>query len=84
MFVPITNRFAQLLLEKEKREGKHITLVDVWKETHITRKTLYKWMYDEVKTYDPKVIDALCKYFGVDMSDLLEYTPPEQTKTSRK
>lgn len=78
MLVPIANRFAQLLLEKEKREGEHISLLDVQKATKITRKTLYKWMYGEVKTYDPKVIDALCKYFGVDMSELLEYTPPKE------
>ncbi|HSG42938.1 MAG TPA: helix-turn-helix transcriptional regulator [Anaerolineales bacterium] len=71
----MSNNFAKLLEEKEKQEGRFITLTEVANETKIMRRTLYKWANNDVKLYDPNVVDTLCKYFGVEMTDLIEHTP---------
>jgi transcriptional regulator with XRE-family HTH domain len=86
MSVPISNRFAELLDKKQKREGRYISLAEVAKDTGISRKTLYKWEKDSVTQYDTKVVDALCIYFDVGFNDLLVHSLPEDTKqkTARK
>jgi transcriptional regulator with XRE-family HTH domain len=84
--MPIKNRFAELLDEKSRREGRYISLGEVANETGVTRKTLYKWQQNTMTQYDTKVIDALCAYFDVSFTDLLEHSLPDQpkTKTARK
>ena len=78
----MSNNFAKLLEEKEKREGRYISLAEVARETSLTRKTLYNWQNNTVDRFDTNVIDTLCEYFGVDMGELLEHTL-EDKKTSR-
>ena len=73
----MSNNFAKLLEKKEEKEGRYISLTEVAEETEITRRTLYKWAKHEVTLYDPKVVDTLCKYFQVDMGELIEHTPDE-------
>jgi transcriptional regulator with XRE-family HTH domain len=80
MNVPIKNRFAQLLDEKQKSEDRFIPLAEVAGETRISRKTLYAWEKNIITRYDPKVIDALCEYFGVGLSELLDHIPPPKKK----
>ena len=72
----IGNRFLILLAEKSVREKRRISIKDVSKTTEITQKTLYGWANNTVKRYDAPVIEKLCKYFGCQPGDLLEYTPP--------
>jgi transcriptional regulator with XRE-family HTH domain len=86
MSVPISNRFAELLDKKQKKEGRYISLAEVAKDTGISRKTLYKWEKDSVTQYDTKVVDALCTYFDVGFNDLLVHSLPEEPKqkTARK
>lgn len=84
--MPIKNRFAELLDKKAKQEGRYISLGEVASKTGVTRKTLYKWQANSITQYDTKVIDALCEYFGVGFTDLLEHSLPDHSKqkTSRK
>jgi putative transcriptional regulator len=87
MLVPISNRFAKLLAEKQEKENRFIPLAEVASDTKVSRKTLYKWEKNIVDRFDREVIEKLCKYFGVDLSDLLEYTPDDtqpKQKTARK
>ena len=85
--MPIKNRFAELLDKKARQEGRYIPLAEVAIETGVTRRTLYKWQENKITKYDTKVIDALCAYFGVSFTELLEHSLPDpepKQKTARK
>ena len=71
MKVPINNRFGILLAEKRMREKRRISLTEVHEETGISRPTLQAWENNTVTRFDLPVIEALCKYFGVSLSELL-------------
>jgi transcriptional regulator with XRE-family HTH domain len=81
MNVPIKNNFAVLLQKKQDKEHRFIPLSEVAQATGITRKTLYQWEKNVITRYDPKVIDALCEYFGVTLSELLDHTLPAEDET---
>lgn len=80
MFVPVKNNFAVLLEKKQRIEDRFIPLSEIATKTGISRKTLYKWEKDQVTQFDTKVVDALCEYFGVELSELLSHMPPEPKK----
>ena len=83
--MPIKNRFAELLDKKSRREGRYIPLAEVAIETGVTRRTLYKWQENSITQYDTKVIDALCVYFDVSFTELLEHSLPDpKTKSAHK
>ena len=89
MSVPINNKFGVLLAEKRAKEKHNISLADVADEINVSRKTLYAWQNNTVDRFDAKVIEKLCQYFGVGLSDLLELVPSDPTlqskqKTARK
>ena len=85
MGVTVNNRFAVLLAEKRVQERRHISLQEVEKDTGVSRQSLYKWENNKVNRFDVPVINALCKYFGVQPGELFEYIPdpPEQPKTKK-
>lgn len=80
MSVPINTRFRLLLEEKSKREGRDISLQDVEAATGISRQSLYAWKNNTLERYEANTIDALCKYFEVDLGQLLEYVPDDKKK----
>lgn len=84
MDMPIDNRFGVLLAEKRAREKRTISLLEVSKETGISRPSLSAWANNTVTRFDLAVIEALCGYFGVNLSDLLEYSPPEAQSKKKK
>lgn len=75
MNVPINNKFGVLLAEKQAREKRNISLIEVSNATGVSRPTLTSWAKNTVTRFDLPVIEALCEYFQVSLSDLLEYTP---------
>ena len=75
MNVPINNKFGVLLAEKRMREKNRIPLSEVAQKTGITRPTLVAWQTNTVTRFDLAVIEALCEYFNVPLSELLEYIP---------
>ena len=77
MDMPIDNKFGVLLAEKRAKEKRNISLLEVLKETGVSRPSLSAWANNTVTRFDLSVIEKLCQYFGVSLSDLLEYTPPE-------
>jgi putative transcriptional regulator len=83
MNVPINNKFGVLLAEKRASEKKNISLSEVAVKTGISRPTLVAWQNNTVTRFDLSVIEGLCGYFNVTLSDLLEYIPPKQ-KTAHK
>ena len=84
MNVPIDNRFGILLAEKRMKEKRKISLTEVHVQTGISRPTLQAWENNTVTRFDVPVIEALCQYFGVRLSDLLEYIPPANSPGPKK
>ena len=71
----INNRFGILLAEKRVKERRNIPLSEVASDTGISRPTLQAWASNTVTRFDMPVINALCKYFGVQPGELFEYLP---------
>jgi DNA-binding Xre family transcriptional regulator len=87
MSMPVNNKFGILLAEKRMKEKRNIPLTEVAKTTGIARRTLYAWQNNNIDRFDTDVIEKLCQYFGVRLSDLLEYIPvedPPKKKNARK
>lgn len=83
MRVPINNKFGELLAKKRAQEKRTISLLEVSEETGIGRPTLTRWQKNTVTRFDLPVIEALCEYFGVSLSELLEYVPSEPKKPAK-
>lgn len=62
--------FARLLGERK------LKISDVARDTGINRGTLTRLYYETAERVELEVLDKLCDYFGVDLPDLLERTPP--------
>jgi putative transcriptional regulator len=84
MNVTINNRFAILLAEKRIKERRNIPLAEIAEKTGVSRRALYAWENNTVTRFDVPVIDALCKYFGVNPGDLFEYIEDEKKPTKKK
>jgi putative transcriptional regulator len=84
MNVSINNKFAVLLAEKQVKERRNIPLAEVAESTGVSRRALYAWENNDVHRFDDVVINALCRYFGINPGDLFEYvedeTPPKKKK----
>lgn len=68
-------RLKELLAEKEFRERRVITLVEVANATGINRMTLSKIANHPGATTVSDNLDKLCKYFGCQVGDLAIYIP---------
>lgn len=71
----VSNRFKELLAEKERKEGRKLPYRTIREETGISLTTLVRWANNEVVSFDKKVLEALCKFFGGTPGDLLVYEP---------
>jgi putative transcriptional regulator len=85
MNVTVNNRFAVLLAEKRVKERRNIPLQEVAEHTGISRQALYKWENNSINRFEMRVINSLCRYFGVQIGDLFEYiedeAPPKKKKS---
>lgn len=84
MNVTVNNKFAVLLAEKQVKERRNIPLTEVAEATGISRQALYKWENNSINRFEIRVINALCKYFNVQIGDLFEYIPDEAQPTTKK
>lgn len=66
-------KFKQLLIEKEFKEGKTVTIKDVAKATGINRMTLSKIANHKGYSTVTDNLDKLCTFFECEISDLVEY-----------
>lgn len=71
----VQSRFDRLRQQKAERDGHKITLQMVTDATGIASSTLHKLSTGNWTGIYRNTIDALCKYFGVGVGDLLEYVP---------
>jgi putative transcriptional regulator len=70
-------RLKQLLDEKAFKERRRITLNDVAEATGISRPTLTRIANIAGYNTNTDTVDALCKYFGCEPSDLLQFLANE-------
>jgi transcriptional regulator with XRE-family HTH domain len=72
----VKNRLAALIGDKQRQENRIINIKTISDESGVSRQVIYKWLSGELGTYDSQVTDRLCRYFGVDISELLYLDPP--------
>jgi putative transcriptional regulator len=68
----------ELLSEKQFKEGRRITLIEVSESTGINRMTLSKMINHKnyIKVTDN--LDKLCTFFECKIEDLIEYIPDQK------
>lgn len=84
MNVTVNNRFAVLLAEKQVKERRNIPLQEVAEATGISRQALYKWENNSINRFEMRVVNSLCRYFGVQIGDLFEYIEDEAPPAKKK
>lgn len=63
--MPIRNRLKALMDERE------INRTELHFRTRLDKRTIAKWEKNQVKSFEPDVIEALCKALGCEPGDLL-------------
>ena len=84
MDVTVNTRFRSLLEKKCAVEKRDIPLAEVAENTGLSRQALYKWQNNKLERIELNSINRLCHYFGVQISDLFEYTEDDPPPTAKK
>lgn len=73
----VINRLQQLLAEKEMKEGRRMTLKEHADKLDLHPRSLARWIDSENPTtrYDAEILAKFCKYFGVEVGDIIVYIP---------
>lgn len=82
-------RLKELLADKEYKDGRVITMIEVAKTTEIHRMTLSKIANQRGCNPTADVLDRLCTFFGCRIEQLVEHIPDansieKQSKNSPK
>lgn len=67
----------ELLSEKQFKEGRRITLIEVSEATGINRMTLSKMINHKNYSTVTDNLDKLCTFFECKIDDLIEYIPDQ-------
>lgn len=68
-------RLKELLADKEYKDGRVITMIEVAKTTEIHRMTLSKIANQRGCNPTADVLDRLCAFFGCRIEQLVEHIP---------
>ena len=73
----IVSLVRQRKFEKEEREGRKLTYEVLESETGLAPTTLARLLKhgERVDRIDGKTLDVLCRYFGCNVGELLNYVP---------
>ncbi len=66
-------RITELLADKQFKEGRRITLIEVAGATGINRMTLSRMINSKGYSTVTDNLDRLCEYFGCSVGDIAEY-----------
>ncbi len=66
-------RLQELIAEKQFREGRRVTLIEVSEATGINRVTLSKMVNQRGYSTVTENLDRLCRYFDCKIEQLAEY-----------
>jgi putative transcriptional regulator len=72
----------ELLSEKQFKEGRRITLLEVSEATGINRMTLSKMINHKGYSTVTDNLDKLCNFFGCKVEELIEHIPDESGDTN--
>lgn len=71
----VVSKAFDLRKDFEKKLGRTVTLSEVSEKTGITRLALRRLERGETRGIDFDVLEKLCAFYGVAISDILEYDP---------
>ena len=71
-------RLREMIVDREFREGRRTTLVEIAQETGIQRTTLSRISGQRGYNTTTDNIDKLCRFFGCSVDKLMEYVPDEE------
>jgi putative transcriptional regulator len=70
-------RLQELLAEKQFRDGRRVTLIELSESTGINRVTLSKLVNQKGYSTVTDNLDKLCRFFACKVEELVEYVPDE-------
>lgn len=70
-------KIKQMIANKEFNEGRRITIAEVAESAGIHRMTLSKMINQRGYNTNTENLNGLCRYFGCEIQDLVEYVPDE-------
>jgi putative transcriptional regulator len=68
-------RLKELIADKEFREGRRITVLEISERTGIARNTLSKMLNQPGASVRSEYLDRLCSYFDCRIDELVEHVP---------
>jgi putative transcriptional regulator len=71
-------KIQEMLAEKQFREGKRITLIEVAQATGINRMTLSRMINTRSYSTVTDNLDKLCAFFNCKIQDIAEYVPDSE------
>ena len=66
-------KIQELLAEKQFKEGKRVTLIEVSEATGINRMTISRMINNRGYSTVTDNLDKLCKFFNCNLEDIAEY-----------
>lgn len=75
-------RLRRLIEEFEFREQRRLTMTEIGEATGIVRTTLSRMVGPRPFNTTTDNLEKLCRFFGCQVSDLVEYVPDEAAQAS--
>ena len=75
-------RLRRLMEDFEYREQRRLTMTEISEATGIVRTTLSRMVGPKHFNTTTDNLERLCKVFGCQVSDLVEYVPDEKAQSS--
>lgn len=73
----IVSRLRIVIAEYEIKTGKRLPIKRLAQETGLAESTLHSLANNATQRFDAPVLERLCQFFGVQVSDLLVFDPSE-------
>lgn len=70
--MPMINRLAEIL------ESRQITKYRVYRDSGVSKQTIYNMVNDSAYLPDGRTISSLCDYLMISPDELLLWTPPQE------
>ncbi|MBK9751603.1 MAG: helix-turn-helix transcriptional regulator [Chloroflexi bacterium] len=80
----IRSRLRHLITEYETKTGRKLPISVLARELGMSENTLLNLASNTTQRFDAPVLDKLCKFFGVPLSELLVYENEETTKMTTR
>lgn len=80
----IRNRLKILIAQKEVRDERKYTYMDIQEATGVATSTLTDWSNGKARLISVDTLAALCTFLECVPGDLLEYIPPEPAAAVQK